>query len=108
MHESRSLMRIFKLSLPPLVLRNQHLSLLPAAKITGADTFAHPFDNPAPPPSIFECSSGEMSEVSSDSDPSSSSSEEHHDHEELFLHDADNELGSFLLDALSDFDPQAA
>jgi hypothetical protein len=74
-----------------------------AAKITGTDTNAHPFDNPAPPPTIYECSSGEMSEISSEdsSDPSNSSSDEHED----ILRDDD--LGSFLLDALCGFDPHS-
>jgi hypothetical protein len=71
-----------------------NLNLLPAAKITGADTNAHPFDNPAPPPTIYECSSSELSEVTSES---SSSDDEIQD----------DELGNFLLEVLSGFDPQS-
>lgn len=66
-----------------------------AAKITGADTF--PSSDSSSSPS-YECSSGATNEISSDS---SSSSGEEHEHEFL----QDTELGSFLLDALSDFDP---
>jgi hypothetical protein len=65
-------------------------NFLPAAKITGADTFSHPFDNLAPPPSISECPSSDVSELSSET-----TTEEVDEHE----------LAGFLLDALTDFDP---
>lgn len=87
MHESRSLMRNFFSTLLVLI---PIYNCLPAAKITGADALAHPYDNPAPPPSISECSSSEVSELSSET-----STEELDDHE----------LAGFLLDAFTDFDP---
>jgi hypothetical protein len=65
-------------------------NILPAAKITGADTYTHPFDNLAPPPSVSECSSSDVSELSSEKTT-----------EELDEH----ELAGFLFEALTDFDP---
>ena len=95
--------KYFLFSLMVLYYRVQ-LFFLPAAKITGADALAHPFDNPAPPPSIYECSSSEMSEVTSDSSSAEVTTSESSSSEDEI---EDVELGTFLLDALSGFDPQA-